>query len=114
MTTTRKPIGPKGRHAPLAAALLAIGGFALGGLLVTAPIAAATSAQDICDKMGGSYESHQASNGKTVESCAVPSGGGPVTGYWINGVWQGSYARTAPPQGNGHPLPPGSVHEATL
>ena len=113
MTTTNKRIASKGRQAPLAATLLAIGGFALGGLLVTAPIAAATSAQEICTKMGGSYESHEA-NGKTVESCAVPSGGGPVTGYWINGAWQGAYGQIAPPQGTGHPQPPAPVHQAKL
>ena len=71
--------------------MVAAGGIAVGALILTAPTAAATTGQTVCQQMGGSYNSKTASNGKTVESCAVESGGGPVVGYWINGKWQGAY-----------------------
>ncbi len=71
--------------------LIAASGIAVGALILTAPTAAATTGTTVCSQMGGSYSSKTASNGKTVESCAVESGGGPVVGYWINGKWQGAY-----------------------
>lgn len=102
-------VRPGSRVRLVPATLVAAGGIAVAGL-IAAPIAAATTAQDICVQMGGSYETHQATNGKTVESCAVPSGGGVVTGYWIDGVYQGSYGRETPPPGTGNPSPPVDVH----
>jgi putative hemolysin len=53
--------------------------------------AAATTGTTVCSQMGGSYSSKTASNGKTVESCVVESGGGPVVGYWVDGKWQGAH-----------------------
>lgn len=72
--------------------VVAVGGFAVAALIVTAPTAGATDAKDICKQMSGKFDSSKDEKGNRVESCSVESGGGPVVGSWVNGQWQGAIA----------------------
>ena len=76
----------------LVQSVVAAGGVAISALIVTAPLAGATDAKDICKQMSGKFDSSKDKDGNRVESCSVESGGGPVVGSWDNGQWQGSVA----------------------
>jgi hypothetical protein len=105
MSTTNPTTSPARRthSGRLVSATVFAAGAIAALMTLTAPTAGATTAQNTCKTMGGSYSSKTATNGKTVESCSVDEGSGPVVGYWIDGKWQGAYRQG---QTTTLPIPP--------
>jgi hypothetical protein len=89
----------------LVRSVVAAGGIAVAALIVTAPVAGASVAKDICKEMGGKLSTEQ-NRGSTYESCSVQTGGGEVVGTWVNGQWQGTVSPSDGNPGPGHKYVP--------